>query len=170
MIQDYSSHGIIFSKNYMNIAIVDDPGHAGKKPGLTLPGGRPKPKDKHDPLETFYREARVEIGVSRSQMELLGVIRDGSTVIIPGNPPKEVLQYVYLAHALSPGNPNLVIEGETDGWFWAPFEPKGPPEARGKKLYATYRSLWRDEKFLEMTAPLYEKSWEVWAMSRKAAR
>ena len=179
MIQDYSSHGVVFSKDLVNIAIVDDPGHAGKSPGLTFPGGRPKPKDRRDPLETFFREVRMEIGIPRSRIELLGTIRDARPVIIPGDekkgiPPKEVLQFVYLARALVNGRADLKIPGETNGWFWALFDLRTPPEARGKRLYATYRNLWRDEKFLEMTTPLYfnsgqySKWWEEWHKSRAA--
>lgn len=175
MIQDYSSHGVIFSRNLVSIAIVDDPGHAGKKPGLTLPGGRPKPKDKRNPLKTFFREVRMEIGVPENKLELLGVIRDGREVTIPGDaekdiPPKTVLQYVYLAKALDDGIPDLKIANETNGWFWAPFDLRGPPEIHGKRLYATYRNLWQDNQFLEMTEPLYHKSWEIWYTQRAAQK
>lgn len=197
MVQDYSSHGVVFNKDYIGIAIVDDPGHAGKKPGLTFPGGRPKPKDKNNPLETFYREVRMETGIPRKSLELIAVLRDGIEKKIPPNncdachaedltlkpfgvfkcsqcqkeiPLKTVLQYVYLAHALSDGIADLKINGETNGWFWAPFEPKGPPEARGKRLYATYRNLWHDERFLELTEPLYHKSWERWHNRRAAQK
>lgn len=174
MVQDYSSHGVIFSRDLVNIAIVDDPGHAGKQPGLTLPGGRPKPKDKHNPLETFCREVRMETGITKAKLELLGVIRDGREVIIPGDaendiPAKTVLQYVYLAKALSNGIPNMKILGETNGWFWAPFDLRNPPEANGKRLYATYRILWQDDVFLSMTEPLYHQSWELW-YNRRAAQ
>ena len=179
MVQDYSSHGVVFSRDLVSIAIVDDPGHAGKPPGLTFPGGRPKPKDRRDPKETFFREVRMEIGIPKSQLEILGIIRDAKVVTIPGDEkngilPKEVLQYVYLGRALSDGIPDLKISGETLGWFWAPFNLRMPPEARGKRLYGTYRSLWRDDKFLEMTEPLYSNSgkyvewWEEWRKSEAA--
>lgn len=175
MVQDYSSHGIIFSRDLVSIAIVDDPGHAGKKPGLTLPGGRPKPKDNHEPLNTFYREVRMEIGIPKNKLELLGVIRDGREVTIPGDAekgvlPKIVLQYVYLVRASSDGIPNLKISNETNGWFWAPFDLRNPPEARGKRLYATYRNLWQDDRFLAMAEPLYHKSWEEWHNRRAAQK
>ena len=175
MIQDYSSHGVIFSPDLVSIAIVDDPGHAGKAPGLTFPGGRPKAKDGRDPLETFFREVRMEIGITKNRLEILGVIRDGRTVIVPGNveqgtAPKEVLQYVYLAKALSIGKPGLKISGETNGWFWASFDLNRPPEARGKRLYSTYRKLWNEEKFLEMTEPLYHRSWEEWHKKKAAQK